>query len=249
MIMHMRIIISFVAMTAASIPGLARTCLPYEPATVTLTGNLISHQGLRTWWSLKLDRSVCMLAGPSDSTEGKDVSEMQMIPSDGDYDQYKPLMEKHVVMVGKLTPWVTAYHMTPVMIMVDSISLTAGSQVIGQARNRSARRTTDLPEVQSYYAAVTVVPAAKTVVNQVWQTDLSTDSLPSPELWVKHLFNGPMDIMWVNCRDGYTIQGAVSATNSAVFPMSEGNPRIDTRGVAVSDSERTNITIRCVKKE
>jgi len=246
---QMKTIISLLAMAATAMPGSARTCLPYEPATVTLTGSLISHQGLRTWWSLKLDHSVCMVSGPSDSTEGKDVSEMQMILLNGDYDQYKPLLQKHVVMVGKLTPWVTAYHMTPVMIMVDSMSLTPGSQTIGQERNRSTSRPTDLPDVQFYYAAVTVVPAAKRVINQAWQTDLATDALPSPDLWVKHFFNGPMDIMWVNCRDGYTIQGALSATNSAVFPMSEGNPRIDTHGVAVSDSGRTNITIRCVQRD
>jgi Domain of unknown function (DUF4431) len=244
------LLVVLVGAFAGTTPAAARSCLPYEPATVTLTGTLVSHQDLRSWWSLKLDQSACMVLGQSDPNEAArpGVAEMQVLfEGGGDYDQYRPLLKKRVVIVGKLTPWVTAYHMTPVMVEVSSISLTDGSQMIGPER-QAASKPADLPNVQSYYASATVIQAAKRVATQAWQKD-PADALQSADSWMRHFFNGPMDIMWVNCREGYAIQEARSSTNSAVFQLSEDNPQIDTHGVAVSDSGRTNITIRCVKKD
>jgi len=50
--------------------------------------------------------------------------------------------------------------------------------------------------------------------------------LAESDAYVTHMFNGPMDVMWVSCLAGYRIADAKSTTASAVFPMDADNPRM-----------------------
>ena len=47
-------------LTACALPLTAQSCLPYEPATVTVSGTLTSHDQPRTWWALELSRPICV---------------------------------------------------------------------------------------------------------------------------------------------------------------------------------------------
>ena len=96
----------------------------------------------------------------------------------------------------------------------------------------------DLP---SYYASTTVIPSADRVIIKAWQTDPENFLRPS-DSYVEHFFNGPKDILWASCRNGYSIKDATSSTGSAVFRMDDASN--ETFGVAVGGTGRTNITIQ-----
>src|ERR1019366_2903490 len=106
-------------------------CLKYEPARVTLNGTLVSHQGLRGFWAVKPDYPICTIKGSSDpaAIAHSGVAEVQLILMGGqaDFDRYRPLLGRKVSVSGKLTPQVTAYHQTEVLIIVDGIEGPSGS--------------------------------------------------------------------------------------------------------------------------
>jgi hypothetical protein len=105
-----------------------------------------------------------------------------------------------------------------------------------------------LPDVQEYFASVTVVPRpVSRIIKQAWDKD-PRQFFPDSDRYVEHLFNGPMDIMWVKCRDGYSISGPKSSTGSSVFQMAPDDRTNPYWGIAVSDTERSNITVRCTKR-
>ena len=103
----------------------------------------------------------------------------------------------------------------------------------------SSATSLDLP---FYYASTTVIPSADRVIIKAWQTDPENFFRPS-DSYVERFFNGPKDILWVGCRNGYTIKDGTSSTGSAVFRMDDASN--ETFGVAVHGTGRTNITVRC----
>jgi hypothetical protein len=222
-------------------------CLKYEPARVTLNGTLVSHQGLRGYWAVKPDNPICMIKEPSDPSAFAytGVAELQLIlmGAQADFDRYRPLLGRRVSVTGKLIPQVTGYHQTQVLIMVDGIVAASGNDSPRSAPTRPA--ASPAATVGEYSASVTVVPRpVNRVIKQAWDKDPSR-FFPDSDRYVEHMFNGPMDIMWVKCRDGYTIAGPTSSTGSSVFQMDPADPNNPYWGVAVSDSERTNITVLC----
>jgi hypothetical protein len=228
-------------------PLLAEACLPYG-VSQTLKGRLTSHQGLRSWWGIRLDRSICTLKHPTDLTGAHyaDVDELQLIFLNQDsFAKYEGLLNHRVSVSGKLMGRATAYHQTNVLIIVDQVASLDGVQV--QEPRTAKQKLPPLRDLESYSAAVTVLPRpASRVIEQAWDKDPAS-FFPDSDRYVEHMFNGPMDIMWVKCREGYKIESPESSTNSSIFQM---DPRSSTNpywGVAVSDSQRTNITVRCLK--
>lgn len=70
--------------------------------------------------------------------------------------------------------------------------------------------------------------------------------LPANE-YITHYFNGPADVMWVNCPDAFRIVGASSPTGNSVFPMVEGDD--DTAyGILLLDQLQNTIFITCEAK-
>lgn len=65
--------------------------------------------------------------------------------------------------------------------------------------------------------------------------------------YVTHYFNGPADIMWVNCPDGFRIVSASSSTGNDVFPMVEGDE--DTAyGILLLNQLQNTIEVQCEVK-
>jgi hypothetical protein len=214
---------------------------------LTVKGALVSHQGLRGWWGLKLDRAICTVKDPIDpyGIAYSDVDELQLIFMNQEgYTKYKNLLDRRVSISGKLMGHSTAYHQTSVLIIVDEIASLDGVQA---PRATAKQALKPLQDVDSYFAAVTVLPRpASRVIKQVWDSD-PVNPFADSDRYVEHMFNGPMDVMWVKCREGYRIESPTSTTNSSIFQMDPRSPSNPFWGVAVSDSERTNITLRCVK--
>jgi hypothetical protein len=70
--------------------------------------------------------------------------------------------------------------------------------------------------------------------------------LPANE-YITHYFNGPADVMWVNCPDAFRIVNASSPTGNSVFPMVEGDE--DTAyGIHLLDQLQNKILIVCEAK-
>src|SRR5712691_8996124 len=94
-------------LVASTAPFGVGQCLPYEPASVTLDGVMIAHEGLRTWRGVRLERAICMIEDPSNpyAVAHKGVAEVQLILSgEADFDRYRGLLNKRVAVFGKLTP-------------------------------------------------------------------------------------------------------------------------------------------------
>jgi hypothetical protein len=74
---------------------------------------------------VKPEKPVCTIQNPSDpsAVAYTGVAELQLILFGGqaDFDRYRALVGRKVFVSGKLTPQVTAYHQTQVLIQVDGI--------------------------------------------------------------------------------------------------------------------------------
>lgn len=139
---------------------LASECLPYGGSKPQiLNGQLTSHQGLRTWWGVKLDRTICTSKHATDpyGVAYSDVQELQLIFTDQDGSaKYEGLLNHEVAVSGKLMGRTTAYHQTSVLIIVDEIVSLDGVQAQVPQRAKPALRP--LRDLESYVAAVTVLP-------------------------------------------------------------------------------------------
>lgn len=245
--LEMRPWITLLGIATCALPLLGGGCLPYGGAQpLTVKGELISHQGLRGWWGLKLDHAICTLKDPIDpyGVAYTDVDELQLIFMNQDgYAKYKNLLNRSVSISGKLMGRTTGYHQTRVLIIVDEMASVDGVQ----APKATAKEPRPLRDGEFYFASVTVLPRpASRVIKQVWDTD-PVKPFADSDRYVEHMFNGPMDVMRVKCREGYRIESPASTTNSSIFQMDPQSPANPFWGVAVSDSERTNITVRCGK--
>ena len=225
-------------------------CLKYQSAPVSLRGTLVSHQNLNNWWAVKLARSICTVNDPSDPSmvAYNSVGELQLIlGGQADLDRCRNLLGREVAVSGKLIPQVTAHHQTRVLIIVDQIepiSPVKVTEVPIPVATRAAGISA-LPDAPSYIASATVVPSpTRRVIKQAWDNDPSR-FFPESDRFIEHFFNGPSDIMWVKCLDGYTITESKSSSGTSVFQMDPGDTKNPYWGVAVSVSERSNITVRC----
>jgi peptidyl-prolyl cis-trans isomerase A (cyclophilin A) len=221
----------------------AHKCLRYSPTAIALTGTVASHQGLQSWWGLKLDTPICTVADNSDPymIAYQDVRETQIIVFQNE--DLTPYSGQRITISGELLPMVNGHHQTRVMIGLKSVQVAGRNANVPQRKAQA--RPTYLPD--AFHASVTVLakPIAR-VTAQAWDRDPNA-FLAESDAYVTHMFNGPMDVMWVSCLAGYRIADAKSTTASAVFPMDADNPKNAYWGVAVSDSKRTNITIGCVR--
>jgi len=225
-------------------PVLAGDCLPYGGAKpLTLKGNLTSHQGLRTWWGVKLDQAICTVKHPTDpyGVAYSDVKETHLIFLNPENSaKYERLLNHRVAVSGKLMGRTTAYHQTSVLIIVDEIASLDGAQI--QTPQAVKRALPSLRDLESYFASVSVLPRpASRVVKQAWDTDQGAFFADS-DRYVEHMFNGPMDVMWVKCREGYRVESSESSSNSSLFQM-------DTRRVAVGTAITDRPPHRSVRAE
>lgn len=220
-------------------------CLPYDPASVTLDGVMIGHEGLRTWWGVRLERAICVIEDPSNpyAVAHRGIAEVQLILSDEvDFDRYRSLLNRRVAVFGKLTPRFTGYHETDVLIIVERITLPDG-----KTPPTLAPVARPLLNLAAYFASVTVVPGPTGRVSKVaWDIDPKSP-LAESDRYTEHLFNGPKDLMWIKCRDGYVITTPISSTNSRIVQMNPNDRTNPYWGVLVSERELSNITVRCVK--
>jgi hypothetical protein len=158
------------------------------------------------------------------------------------FDRYRPYLGKKVRIVGQLTPASTGYHETPVLIMVSSLD-PIGPVLQPETRPRHSIES-NIFRPNLYRASVTVEPAANRVVVRAWE-GTPTKELKPTEAFASFFFNGPKDVMWVNCPSGYSLDGTKSSTASPVFRMAPNDPRSDTWGVSVNTKSPTNISFVC----
>jgi len=131
-------VIAFLALFASTevvaVPG----CLQYEPATVSLRGELTvevfpgppNFQDLKRGdqpehvWVLTLPKPVCVSAQPSDELYRAvpSVTRVQVGFDDVDkYKSYDSLLGHKVVVTGRLYPAHTVHHRTDVLLTIESI--------------------------------------------------------------------------------------------------------------------------------
>jgi hypothetical protein len=175
------------------------------------------------------------------------VGELQLSLTDqDDFESVSKLPGRKVSVSGKLTPRVTAYHETNVLLMVERLTpLTPTEALYPRSLRPSPVPLADMP---SYFVSVTVLPSpVSRVVKQAWAANHPTRFFSESDRYAQHMFNGPEDIMWVKCREGYTISAPRSTTKAGIFQMSPDSTKNPYWGVAVSDSQPTNITMQCIK--
>jgi len=106
----------------------AQPCLNYEPAQVTLTGNMsrktltnVSGQK-ETIWILHLAEPVCVNKGTDDfDVRRAKVTDVQLAVAPEMYTKYRGLLSKAVNVSGTLFGEQTQHHFTPVLLLVKEI--------------------------------------------------------------------------------------------------------------------------------
>ena len=115
------------------------TCLSYVPSVSVLSGvinnadfpgppnyeSIAKGDKRETFWILKLDRSVCVSNKGNDLTNIAEsgMVQMQLVLSAKQYELYRDVLSKSVVVRGTLFHSHTGHHHTPVLISVQSIEL------------------------------------------------------------------------------------------------------------------------------
>ena len=112
-------------------------CLPYEPASATLTGTISkktfpgppNYERVRkgdkpeTYWVLHLSSPICTQAGGDNQAE-RGVTDVQLILTRKQYSLYKRFVGRktRVTVRGKLSHAITGHHHTPVLMQVINMS-------------------------------------------------------------------------------------------------------------------------------
>lgn len=111
-------------------------CLSYEPATVTLKGTISrktfpgppNYESVKegdqpeTYWVLHLTQPICVERGADlDDVPEEDVSDLQLVWRGEQYARNLKLLNKRVVISGKLFHSITGHHHTTVLIDVTEI--------------------------------------------------------------------------------------------------------------------------------
>ena len=117
---------------------MAQDCRSYEPATVTLKGEMSrrtfagrpNYESVKegdepeTYWILHLTDPICVNGDesmPNGETPENNVSDIQLGLDEEQYAQYKELLGKQVVVSGKLSHAITGHHHTNVLLKVTGI--------------------------------------------------------------------------------------------------------------------------------
>jgi len=113
-------------------PAWAQGCLPYEPATVTLTGKLSTgrgygppgfgedprHDAKETFAQVTLDKAACVNGGTDTNEDVAAIRTFQLVPGDGArYD--RKLLGKRVAVTGKLYHRVSGGHTDVLFLYTD----------------------------------------------------------------------------------------------------------------------------------
>jgi len=113
--------------------GQSRDCLKYEPDTVRVAGvierdtfpgrpnyeSIKNGDESEVYWILKLSNSVCVIGIPNDVNQlENDITEMQLVLTEVQYNDYRMLIGKKVVVTGTLFHSISAHHKTAVLISV-----------------------------------------------------------------------------------------------------------------------------------
>lgn len=111
-------------------------CVEYRPATVKLTGVIISrtypgppeYENIRkgdepqTYWLLALSRPICVAQKSDDDPAEKNIRRIQLVfSSEKAYRTYRRLLGKRVVATGTLYPGSNIHHKTPVLLTVSTL--------------------------------------------------------------------------------------------------------------------------------
>lgn len=86
-------------------------CLRYN-VSFTLTGTVVSHQGLRGWWGLKLEKPLCTVEGRVDAYEVAYSSVGETQTAIMNNQDLRPFMGEKVAITGKLFPRMNGHHQT-----------------------------------------------------------------------------------------------------------------------------------------
>jgi hypothetical protein len=117
---------------AFATPSNAGDCLEYEPAIVKLTGKVIKEvcpgppnfesvaKGDQkcVYWFLHLDQPVCVKNQKKSEFNGavSNIGKIQLVLTPDQYQKYKVMINKKVIVVGQLFGACTGHHYTPVLI-------------------------------------------------------------------------------------------------------------------------------------
>jgi len=137
--MYLLVLLLFLCVSGLSSPEQKpQDCFSYEPATITIKGEISrktfagrpNYESIKkgdepeTYWILHLSKSVCIDNGakatPDDVPE-KNVSAIQLILSEDQYARYKDLINKQVIVRGKLLHAISGHHHTKVIMEVAEI--------------------------------------------------------------------------------------------------------------------------------
>jgi hypothetical protein len=142
--MRILIVLAFVCVCFAASYAQAQRCLSYEPATVTLEGNVYSKSfpgppnfesngggdQRMQYWILRLPKLICVDGGHDDvDVRELNIREVQLVfEDDGYYKKYRSLVGKRTRfrVVGTLYHQHTGHHVRKVLINVQRL-VPAGS--------------------------------------------------------------------------------------------------------------------------
>lgn len=124
-------------LASSTVVAQAADCLSYEPAVVTVSGvvdtrtfpgppnyeNIAAGDRPETYWLLKLSNNVCVTGAKDDdlNTSEDDVTEMQLLLDDKQYNVYRRLVGKKVIVTGTLFHQHTGHHRTKVLLTVAKV--------------------------------------------------------------------------------------------------------------------------------
>ena len=114
--------------------GQSKDCLKYEPDTVKVVGvierdtfpgrpnyeSIKNGDKSEVYWILKLSKSVYVIGKPNDdlNVSENDITEIQLVLTEEQYNVYRKLIGKKVIVSGTLFHSISAHHKTTVLISV-----------------------------------------------------------------------------------------------------------------------------------
>ena len=124
--------------------GAEAPCLKYEPAVVELKGvlkqvvfpgpphfkSIQKGDTPETYWVLSMAQKTCVEGDPGDELNTQtedDIGSFQLILDN--YDQYRKLVGKGIIVKGTLLHAFTGHHHTPVLLNVDAIRKDVAGKV------------------------------------------------------------------------------------------------------------------------
>jgi hypothetical protein len=132
------VLILLLPLLSAELARAGSDCLEYEPAVVKLTGKAIEEKhilrpnqpvkakgnGYVHFPFLALDKPVCVKGPEGDPYNPPEagIRKMQLVLDEAQDRAYATMLNRKVVVTGKLWHGNNQYHRTPVLIIVESIT-------------------------------------------------------------------------------------------------------------------------------